>query len=500
MTLTSEQLKANINALEKQGASQSEIQQYLNKQKTPATSEPVDTRDGLQKVTDVVTSIFPGGKIGEYLGTKYVSSQQRAKGNEDIAANIDAAAPTAGQLAGDAAQIALTFAPLGAGANAVKTGAKALGAGEMLAGGIGKLAAGAGAGYAFDVSQGLKDKEENPLTPGIGTAIGGAIPLAGSIKNQVVRFGESQAPTIINSLIAPGIKDFSYGKNPGRAVAEAGIVARNFDELATKIRQERQATGQLIGSLGTKLSGKPQIQLGDSLSVIDDAIRSAASQNNATLLQRLQAVKRSITHVLEPEVLQDGSIGIKEVGQRKLDNLTFSESRDILGQIGDVTQFTGNPSDDKLVNSALKRVYGNIKEATLDAADKIDPVIAKQFRKETEKYADLISAEVATKHRENIAERANMIGLKGINVGIGGALLTSVATGGALTPAVAAGLAGSVLTKLAGTPAFKTRLAAILSKKSPEEVRGLFKVIPQLQAFFPKGGSMTPGDRLLRGK
>lgn len=482
------------------GFSTAQIVEMEKKRKASATPAEAPKKDFLDKATDIVTSIFPGGKIGEYLGTKYVSGKQRAQGNEEIAANIDATAPTAGQLAGDVAQIGLTFAPLGAGASALKTGAKALGAGEMLAGGVSKLAAGAGAGYAFDVSQGLKDKEENPLAPGIGTAIGSAIPIAGSIKNQVVRFGESQAPTIINSLIKPLAKDFSYGKNPGRAVAEAGIIARDFDELATKIGQERQSTGQLIGSLGTKLSGKAEIQLGDSLSSIDDAIRSAASQNNPTLLQRLQAVKKSITHELAPEVGEDGIITIKEVGARKLDGLTFSEARDILRQIGDVTQFTGNPSDDKLVNSALKRVYGNIKQATLEAADKLDPKLAAEFRKATEKYADLTSAEIATKYREKIAERANLVGLNTTTATLGSGLLTAIMTGGAAIPAIAAGLSVGAATKLAGTPAFKTRLAAILSKKSPQEVNALFKAIPQLQVFFPRGGSMTPGDRLLRGK
>jgi hypothetical protein len=81
--------------------------------------------------------------------------------------------------------------------------------------------------------------------------------------------------------------------------------------------------------------------------------------------------------------------------------------------------------------------------------------------------------------------------------GIGTGLLTMVATGGAATPAILAGLTGAALDKLASTPGFKTRLAAILSKKSAQEVNILFQKIPALQKLFPKGGAVSPGDRLI---
>jgi hypothetical protein len=239
------------------------------------------------------------------------------------------------------------------------------------------------------------------------------------------------------------------------------------------------------------------VDIGDSLLPLDEAMKVAASQNNPTLLARLANVKKSINSVLEPMVDEAGNIGIKEVGKRKLSGLTFSEARDVLGDIGDITQFTGNPSDDKVVNSALKSIYGRIKGATLTAADSINPTLAKDFRKLTERYADLSSAEIATKYRDKIVSRSSLVGLSPQVAGIGTGLITMVATGGATTPAVLAGITGAIVDKLASTPGFKTRLAAVLSKKSSEEVSTLFKTIPVLQKFFPKGGAVSPGDRVL---
>jgi hypothetical protein len=153
------------------------------------------------------------------------------------------------------------------------------------------------------------------------------------------------------------------------------------------------------------------VDIGDALMPLDEAMRTAASQNNPTLLSRLSNVKKAITTVMEPAVDEAGNITIKEVGTRQLNGLTFAESRDILGQVGDITQFTGNPSDDKIVNSALKQVYGDIKQASVEAADNIDSTLATQFRQLTEKYADLSSAEIATKYRDKIVQRTNLVGL-----------------------------------------------------------------------------------------
>lgn len=466
-------------------------------------SKPTDTRTlseklwgGLASLPQKYASFLPGEKVGGYLGQK-LGDTLGLKRREDAPQDI-----TKGQAIGDIVEAGAFFAPTGRIASGIYKGLASTGLKTGISA-ISKIGAGAVTGEAFDVAMNLQEGKTGvgAFKPGIGTAIGAGLPAIGVAKNVAFRFAERQAPRIINSLIKPLAKDFSYGKNPGRAVAEAKIIANDFDELATKINDVRQTTGREIGALGRKLSTKPIVNIQDSLSPLDDAMNLAASENNASLLQRLSEVKRAVTTVLEPAVDDEGKIIIKEVGKRKLENLTFSEARDVLSRIGDMTKFTGNPSDDKLVNSALKRVYGLIKGDTLAVAKETSPELFQEFKKLTERYADLTSAEVATKYRDKIVERSNLVSLSPQLAGIASGALALIASGGAAAPAVLAGLTGAVVDKLASTPGFKTRLAALLSKRSPKEINLIFQKAPALRNFFTiKGKSVLPGDMLLETK
>lgn len=461
--------------------------------------DPVETKpDRLSQIGSGLDMVFGGKKVGEAIGTRIAKMMVGPE-----AAQYVSPGPSAREVAGSALQSASLFFPVGRAAGAgTKLASRYLG---MRAAKLaGNVAVGAAAGYGFDLATKMQDTSRgvgDVLTPGAGAAIGAAIPAGGAAlaagTRAVGKFAQNQAPRVINSLIKPLMKDFSYGKNPGRAVAEEGIVANTFDELETAIRNRRQEIGREIGAIGDTISTKPAIRVNRSLDVLDDAMKEAASMNNPTLLSRLQQVKLAITDVLEPIVDETGKVAIRSTGPRKLENLTFAETRDILRDIGDMTQFTGNPSDDKLVNSALKRIYGSIKEESLNYARKTNPQLAAQFEKLTEKYADLTSAEVATKYRDKILERQNLIGLSPQMAGIATGIITLVSTGGAAAPAVIAGLGGAALDKLLTTPGFKTRLAAMLSKKTIPELEAIFQKAPFLQKLFPRGSAASPGDYIL---
>lgn len=467
-----------------------------------------DNRNFTEKLAPVLDMVFGGGKVGEAIGTKIASmssagkqlAEQESQGLVPAGTSAETfKQPSTGQIAGSALQSAALFAPVGKIAGGVTAGARAIGMKTGVSA-IGKIASGVGTGYSFDVAQNLQEGEAglDALKPGVGAVIGGAIPVAGVAKNVTLRFTQAQAPRIINSLIKPLAKDFAYGKNPGRAVAEEKIIANNWDDLISKISNRRQEVGSKIGALGDKLEGKVKLNLQSAMSPLDDAMQLAASQNNPTVLNRLQNVKKAVLEDLGVAFDEDGTAQIVSKGSRNITSASFKEARKMLGSIGDITQFTGNPSDDKIVNSALKQVYGKIKEVTVKSAHQVDPKIGTEFEKLTERYADLSSAQIATKYRDKIVERSNLLTLSPQVAGIGTALLTFAATGGAATPAILAGLAGGVLDKLASTPAFKTRLAAILVKKSPQELNILFRKVPALQKFFPKGSPISPGDRVFQ--
>lgn len=471
------------------------IQFVVNDFKNKYSVEEPET-SFLEKTSNVLDTIFGGGKVGEAIGTEIAKIKAKPEEKEFVTPR-----PSLGEIAGSALQSAALFIPGGTIAKGLTGGIRALGLAKG-ASALGKIGSGLLAGEAFDVALNLQQGKtgRDALTPGLGTLIGGGLPAASVAKNVVVRFGERQAPRVINSLIKPLARDFSYGKNPGRAVAEEGIVADNFDDLINEIKASRQKIGQSLGNLSGKLSDQPLLQIESALNPLDDAIKVATKQNNPTLLNRINNVKRAITEVLEPTTDDAGNLGIISVGKRDLDNMTFRQVRNVLSEIGDMTQFTGNPSDDKLVNSALKGVYGKIKEISLKYADAINPQLGQDFRKLTEKYADLHSAEIAAKYRDKIVERQNLVSLSPTMAGIGGALITAVATGGATIPTALVGLSSAVIDKLASTPGFKTRLAYMLSKKSIKEANFLFRKIPALSKFFSTKDGIFPGDIILGEK
>lgn len=490
-----QQLDSIVSQMTANGENDDTVQFVVNDFKNKySTEEPQESF--LEKTSKVLDMFFGGGKVGELIGTQAAKTGITGLSEEERMAVT--AAPSAREIAGSALQSAALFTPVGTMAKGITVGAKGLGLIKG-ASALGKIGSGILSGELFDIASNLQQGKtgKEALTPGIGALIGGGIPALGVVKNITVRFGETQAPRVINSLIKPLARDFSYGKNPGRAVAEEGIVANNFDDLIDKIRISRQRVGQTIGSVANELSEKPLLNIESALNPLDEATKVAAKQNNSALLNRLNNVKRAITDVLEPVIDDAGNLEIKSVGRRNLDTLTFEETRKILSEIGDMTQFTGNPSDDKLVNSALKKVYGKIKETSLKYAEAVNPKIAKEFSKLTEKYADLHSAEIAAKYRDKIVERQNLIGFSPRNVGIASGLITAIATGGATIPSVAVGITGAVLDQLAGTPGFKTRLAYMLSKKTQREASYLFRKIPALAKMFSTEKGIFPGDILL---
>ena len=418
------------------------------------------------------------------------------------------------QILGDAAGVALDVATAGTFAKgaqsfkAVKAATKAVVPAAQVAGeatglgsklaqvgkqylkSTGKLAA---TGYGYDVANNLKDGKTGTeaATPGLGTAVGAALPVLPALSKTAGAFGKASAPKIVNSLVKPLLKDFAYGKNPGRAIAEEGITGNNLEHLSQNISNRRGEIGKEIGSLSSRLDatadtaaeaggrGRQVLQLEGSLKPIDEAMQTAAKTNNSTLLNRLQQVKEALTDNLTLGEA-DGAPTIVKGNPRNLDAANFAQAFDLKRQIGDMTQWTGNASDDKLVNGALKKIYGGVKEAINTTAANVDPQTAARLKVLNEKYADLTSAEVATKYRDKIDSRQNLVSLKAGVAGGTAALLAAPFTGGLSIPTVLIGLGAAGAEKALGSTAVKTRVAAWLAKESPSMIDKFYAQHPEV--------------------
>jgi len=296
--------------------------------------------------------------------------------------------------------------------------------------------------------------------------IGAAFPLVGKgaqLAKGVLPSGSDVGGRIINSLIKPLLKDFSYGKNPGQAVAEAGITANSLDELGQKITAARQKVGdemsQAVSSSATRFDAT------DALKSLDAAIVDAqkSPRTNAAILKRLDDLKSDLLGVGE-----DG------IPTRKLQDLSADELWQFNRDIGDLTRWTGNASDDEIVNKALRSAYGDTRAKLEAGVDGIGDL--------SEKYANLKSAEIATTYRDKITERQNLVSLSGTQLGTGAALATAITTGGAAIPALLVGAGVGAATEAMKSSAVKTRLAAWLASSPPAEVQQAFKDAPWLRS------------------
>ena len=339
---------------------------------------------------------------------------------------------------------------------------------------LGKVALGGVTGYGFDIGQKLQEEKAflDTIAPNWGTAIGAGIPLAGAGVNKIKNAFKAQAPRIINSLIKPLQKDLSYGKNPGRVIAEEGIIANDFDELLTKITEKKTEFGNKIGSI-VKNNPDKILDLTDIVKPIEDAIKQAqkAPRVNQELIKRLND---TLSDILGEATIKTG----QKVFTRQLRNINPEQTFEIKQIISDITKFTGNASDDGIVNKALKQVYGGIK-ARLNTA-------LPQLIKLNEKYADLSSAKIATQYRDKILERQALVQFAPALRGFGTALFSIMANPEAIVPAVLIGVSEYTLEKVISSPALLTRLASWLAKTPVQQQNMIYQQIPALKNVVSK--------------
>lgn len=355
---------------------------------------------------------------------------------------------------------------------------------------------GAGTGYTYDVANNLQEGKTGgeALTPGMGTLIGGVAPILVGGVQAGAAFTKDSAPRFINSLIKPKQADFSYGKDPGRTVAELGITGNSLPDFANNITTAKQEIGNQIGAIySAPENASIRIDATPEITKIDDAIAEAAKggRGNQAIVTALQNTKDALLY--EHQVNADGVIEKVGTTPRDLTNLTPQEAFDLKSLVAQQTKFTGNPSDDKTVNSILKNIYGGIKEKLNTLVGANNPELTDL----NQKYADLTSAELATHNRDAIVKRADVISMP-IKVGGATAIISALATGGAAVPAILAGATAAALDKALESTAVKTRVAAWLGSQSPSAIGKILEQNPEIKTVLiralPKLSSLLGKD------
>lgn len=425
-------------------------------------TEPLgDFSEGFAK-RSLSTLQNPGKKVLETTDRVLGIERENEIGIPEEFLELEEGAEKFGGFVSDVASFALPFGPaskVGKVAKGASKATKVLGLGKKA------LTEGVVGGGVTAAQRGEFDKESRDAA-----IISAAFPAAGAAINkgrQLTSGARKElAPRVVNSLIKPLLKDLSYGKNPGRAVAEEGIVAKSLDDLAQQIRDRRKNIGLELSKLYNKSDRKFTPE--NLFAPLDDAINQANKnpRTNSSLISRLEDLRSDLMQVRINE-------GGEEVAERKLVDLTADELFELKKDIGDLTKFTGTVSDDNTVNKALKTVYGKIK-GLLDEG-------VPGTQKLNERYADLTSAEVATLYRDKIAERQNLIGFAPKLIETGGIIATFV-TGNPLPLLISGGVA--VSDKIASSPQAKTAFAKWLAKAGAEEKKRLIQEAPWLRGLM----------------
>ena len=176
---------------------------------------------------------------------------------------------------------------------------------------------------------------------------------------------------------------------------------------------------------------------------------------------------------------------------RDLTQTGYENAVSLMKDVQAHTQWTGNPSDDKILNVTGQKVQQSLRNIMNNAADKADPQLGVQIRNLNQRFGDLMGAAGAISHREIVAQRNNIFNL-GQKIGIGAGVIGSLATGilsgdwgkAGLVLAGEAGLLG--LSKIGSSTAVQTKVAKFLDMLGPSQREGILNSTPILKNLYTR--------------
>lgn len=217
---------------------QAQIDPRIKKTLDPGSEYP---RPTLQDVSDKVSSIFPGQKVGQAIGTLAGAAISKAKGTYD---NYDLSAPTPLQVAGDVGQGALTVAAPGIGGETV--GAR-IGANAALGAGI-------GATGAIANKKGIGDVAKSSLEGGL---LGGAASGIGEVLSALTKNLPSWLTRGYLSKLKPGTEEDALNRislgSPTKMLEKSTSAVKSYEDQVQSILNHPQYEEE-TGKVGNAIS------------------------------------------------------------------------------------------------------------------------------------------------------------------------------------------------------------------------------------------------------
>lgn len=248
---------------------------------------------------------------------------------------------------------------------------------------------------------GEETKPTTGLLKAFGMGAGGAV-TAGGAAFGIKKGYEALAPArtkmagdLMNSIIKPRHKEYMFGKNPGKAMAQEGIWGTNIDSLGIKVGKrltELSEYAKQLRSLSENTTKRVNLE-----TILEPLTETLQDFNKAPLSNKghinkinkiIQDIKGNIPEGANiKEVPLENAYGLKKV----IENL----------QKWDVQ----SSADDKL-NIALKKMYHNV-DSSID-------VVIPELKQVNSRIANLISAKNAIRNRAEILSRQDPTSLGNI--------------------------------------------------------------------------------------
>lgn len=328
-----------------------------------------------QKVLDVGTGIsnFFGGKgVADLAGATMakIGAKSEAKQYVDF--------PTGKEVAGSALQLGANFLP-GAGIGAT-LGKKAL--------------VGAGTGFAMDVGSKLQQNKptEEAITPGVGTAIGGALPVAGATIGYAGRVMGRLFKGLGSGISGVSTKTLDEMlNNPQTAKRASEILAKNGNDKVL----EKNAKTLIEGVTKIQNEASSAYRTGlDKLSNIDikpDKLKKgveSALQKHKISIGGDGLVDFSGADFLDPKIQQRAEAIINTVS--KQEDISGTGIRKLIDMV-DNKKFPSAPDGDRQAfNAFIGDLKNGLKDGVSASTNKLD-VINKKYS------ADMQLSEAAQK-------------------------------------------------------------------------------------------------------
>lgn len=243
-----------------------------------------------QKVSGGLDAVFGGKQIGESIVKAGTNLANLATGGvSKFNAGLPENTVNVPELAGDYLKAGSNFIPGAAkGANlAVKT------------------AVGAGTGYAMDVGSNLKNNQPAPFTPGVGTAVMGALPVAGAVARP--------ATAIVGRLMK------------GLGSGLSGVSGDTIDKIVNNPKAAQKASDIIAKQGNSKV-------LEDNARTIINGVSQIKKDAGATYSKGLDALSHTD---INPEHLKEGffsalekhGVQINPQGKADFSNAEFLDPR-----------------------------------------------------------------------------------------------------------------------------------------------------------------------------